>query len=69
MNEVLKAARKASGVTQVDMCKALGRSVSYVPKLEQGQVDIRFADVVKWYESCDDIGKQIVRNKIQSIFF
>lgn len=69
MYEVLKAARKASGITQADMCKALNRSMSYVPHVEQGKADVRFSEVVSWYERCNDIGKEIIRNHIRLIFF
>jgi transcriptional regulator with XRE-family HTH domain len=40
LRELLVAARNDSGITQVELAKALGRGQSYVSKLERGDLEV-----------------------------
>jgi len=49
----LKAARQEAGLTQYDLAKRLGKSQSFVGKLEMGE---RRIDVVQLRDFCSAIG-------------
>ncbi len=49
----LVAARKAAGVTQVQIAAHLGKEQSYISKCEHRETEISIIDLWKW---CDAIG-------------
>lgn len=52
----LVAARKAAGVTQVEIAKHLGKEQSYVSKCEHRETEISIIDLWKW---CNAIGMPV----------
>jgi transcriptional regulator with XRE-family HTH domain len=50
---LLKESRERAGITQVDLAKALGRSQSYVSKVERGD---RRLDIVQLRTICQALG-------------
>lgn len=46
------AARKAAGLTQVEMAKRLGVGQSYVSKIERGESYVDVLTFVDWYQAC-----------------
>ena len=51
--EKLKQARKAAGLSQVELAQKLGRSQSYVTKVENGHMSI---DVIELITYCSALG-------------
>jgi len=51
--EKLKQARKAAGLSQVELAQKLGRSQSYVNKVENGHISI---DVIELITYCSALG-------------
>jgi transcriptional regulator with XRE-family HTH domain len=56
--EMLVAARRASGMTQVDLAVRLGRKQSYVSKFERGE---RRLDIVEFLEVAEVLGIDVLR--------
>lgn len=46
LREVLIEARKAAGIKQVDLAKALGRSQSFVSNYERGERRVDVAEII-----------------------
>ena len=57
LRELLIDARKAAGLTQVELSKRLRRPQSYVSKYERGE---RRLDVVEFIDVCDAVGADAV---------
>ncbi len=47
LREILKNTRIEKGLRQVDLAEALGRSQSYVAKLESGEKTLDFVEVLE----------------------
>lgn len=65
LQSLLKAARKAQGLTQAQVAERLGRPQSYVAKYENGE---RRLDVIEYLDVTDAIGIDAVKclRKIRS---
>lgn len=59
---ILAAARKASGMTQADMAKALGISVVSVSKWENGKVSLKLDNIQRWYSALNAEGQQMMQS-------
>jgi transcriptional regulator with XRE-family HTH domain len=55
---LLVAARKAAGMTQMDLAVRLGRKQSYVSKFERGE---RRLDIVEFLEVAEVLGIDVLR--------
>jgi len=56
--EMLVSARKAAGMTQMDLAVRLGRKQSYVSKFERGE---RRLDIVEFLEVAEALGIDVLR--------
>jgi len=62
LQSLLKAARKAQGLTQAQVAERLGRPQSYVAKYENGE---RRLDVIEFLDVADVIGLNPARAVVQ----
>ncbi|MFA9479723.1 multiprotein-bridging factor 1 family protein [Phycisphaerales bacterium AB-hyl4] len=54
ITEAVKAMRHAAGLSQRDLAAKLGRELSFVSRLEQGQ---RRLDLLEWVWVCEALGR------------
>lgn len=69
MNLSLKTARVISDLSQEAMADAIGVSQSRVWRIEQQQSSTRIEELKKWFNVCNDEGKEVIRNYLKSSFF
>ena len=58
---LMAAARKASGMTQLDMAQALGVSTVSVSSWETGKVPMTVDKLQRWYDALPNTGQEVMR--------
>lgn len=65
----LKTARVISGLSQGKIGKAIGISQTRARFIELNPGRSKMDELLGWYEACNDRGRSLIKDDIQSIFF